>query len=113
MQKQYRLKSNGSFRFLYRKGTSAGNKSLVLLYAKSTRGMKIGLSVSKHVGNAVTRNHVKRLLRENLRHMIDENKIDQGYTYVLIAKPDLAEKNYESVGASLVDVFKRAEKLKY
>ncbi|MDD4839768.1 MAG: ribonuclease P protein component [Clostridia bacterium] len=110
MQKQYRLKSNGAFRFVYRKGTSVSNKSMVLLFTKSTRGLHIGFSVSKNVGNSVTRNRVKRLLRENFRAMIDE--VDHGFTYVVIARAELSEMDFHQIGVALRDVLTRAGKLR-
>ena len=76
MQKQFRLKKRAAFAYVYRKGEKASARDLLLLSAKSKEGLKIGLSVSKKVGNAVTRNRVKRLLREAVRPLMD--RIDDG-----------------------------------
>ena len=64
MKKSFRLKKRSAFAYVYRKGEKTSAHDLLLLSAKSKEGLKIGLSVSKKVGNAVTRNRVKRLLRE-------------------------------------------------
>ena len=77
MQKQFRLKKRAAFAYVYRKGEKTAARDLLLLSAKSKEGLKIGLSVSKKVGNAVTRNHVKRLIREALKPIMD--RIDDGY----------------------------------
>ena len=110
MQKQFRLKKRAAFAYVYRKGEKTAARDLLLLSAKSKEGLKIGLSVSKKVGNAVTRNHVKRLIREALKLIID--RIDDGYMYVIVAYPSIAEKDFFSVSASVEQAFSRAGKLK-
>ena len=49
-------------KYVYHRGKSAACKDLVMLYAKG-RGLQVGFSVSKKVGNAVVRNRTKRRLR--------------------------------------------------
>ena len=63
MQKQFRLKKRAAFAYVYRKGEKASARDLLLLSAKSKEGLKIGLSVSKKVGNSVERNRCKRRLK--------------------------------------------------
>ena len=58
MERRYRLQKNKAFQYVYHRGRSAACRDLVMLVAKG-RGMKVGFSVSKKVGNAVTRNKVK------------------------------------------------------
>ena len=110
MQKQVRLKKRAAFAYVYRKGEKASARDLLLLSAKSKEGLKIGLSVSKKVGNAVTRNRVKRLLREAIRPLTD--RIDDGFMYVIVAYPSIAEKDFVSVSKSVEQAFSRAGKLK-
>jgi ribonuclease P protein component len=60
-----RLNSSGDFRSTIRRGVRVGRSSLVL-HAGATpgrTGVRVGFVVSKAVGNAVTRNRVKRRLR--------------------------------------------------
>lgn len=110
MQKQFRLKKRAAFAYVYRKGEKASARDLLLLSAKSKEGLKIGLSVSKKVGNAVTRNRVKRLLREAIKPLTD--RIDDGYMYVIVAYPSIAEKDFFSVSRSVEQAFSKAGKLK-
>jgi len=110
MQKQFRLKKRAAFAYVYRKGEKASARDLLLLSAKSKEGLKIGLSVSKKVGNAVTRNRVKRLLREAIMPLTD--RIDDGYMYVIVAYPSIAEKDFFSVSKSVEQAFSRAGKFK-
>ncbi len=110
MQKQDRLKKRGAFAYVYRKGerTSAGN--LLLLCAKSKEGLKIGLSVTKKVGGAVTRNRVKRLLREAILKI--RPRIDENYLYVIVAHEGLARDSFEDVCEATRLAFERAGKLR-
>lgn len=110
MQKQHRLKKRAAFAYVYRKGEKASARDLLLLYAKSKEGLKIGLSVSKKVGNAVTRNHVKRLLREAIKPL--EDRIDDAYMYVVVAMPSMAEREYTDVCKTVEYAFAKAKKLK-
>ena len=55
MERRYRLKKNKAFQYVYHRGHSVGCRNLVMLLAPG-RELKIGFSVSKKTGNAVTRN---------------------------------------------------------
>lgn len=109
MQKQYRLKKRAAFAYVYRKGDRSSARDLLLLSAKSREGLKIGLSVSKKVGNAVTRNRVKRLLREGIKPLMEH--IDPNFMYVIVAYPSIAERGYEEVCESVRYAFNKAGKL--
>lgn len=109
MQRQYRLKKRSAFAYVYRKGEKASAQDLLLLSAQSREGLKIGLSVSKKVGNAVTRNHVKRLLREAILPL--QGRINTGYMYVIVAFPSIADKSLDDVKKSVYTAFDKAKKL--
>ncbi len=109
MLRQYRLKRRAAFAYVYRKGERSFAKGIVLLSARSREGLKIGLSVSKKVGNAVVRNHAKRLLREAINPIIDA--IDAHYMYVIVVKPELAGMNFAEVSHELRRAFEKAGKL--
>ena len=110
MQRQYRLKRRAAFAYVYKKGERASAHDLLLLSARSREGLKIGLSVSKKVGNAVTRNRVKRLLREAIHNI--EGSIDRGFMYVIVARPSIAGLPYGKVCDEVAQAFSRAGKLK-
>ncbi len=109
MQATHRLKKRMAFAYVYRKGERASAGDLVLLYAKSREGLKIGLSVSKKVGNAVTRNRVKRLLREAIKPI--EQSIDAHFMYVVIARPSIVERGYHELLGQVKKAFEKAGKL--
>ena len=62
------LKKNYEFRRLYSKGKSAVTRSLVVYFRGTSAGSsRVGFTVSNKIGNAVTRNRIRRRLREILR----------------------------------------------
>ena len=71
----YRVRKNSEFRIVYRRGKSFANDLLVLYIFKNKKNVsnnneiynKIGISVSKKVGNSVVRHHLTRLVRESYR----------------------------------------------
>lgn len=109
MQSKYRLKSRASFSYMYRKGVNVPSKNLVLVYVKTRQPMKVGFSVSKKVGKSVTRNLVKRRLKEGFRLMIPE--VDQGFNYIILARPTAAALSYADLKNELAALLKKAGKL--
>ena len=93
MERRYRLQKNKAFQYVYRRGRSVACHDLVMLYAKG-RGLQVGFSVSKKVGNAVTRNLVKRRLRECFRPYLGDVK---NGLYVIVARPSAAEATFQSL----------------
>lgn len=93
MERRYRLQKNKAFQYVYHRGRSVACRDLVMLFAKG-RGMKVGFSVSKKVGNAVTRNKVKRRLRECFRPYLGDVK---NGLYVIVARPSAAQASFSSL----------------
>ena len=62
------LKKNKDFQYIYRKGKSYANKYLVMYVLENgTSQNRLGISVSKKVGNSIVRHRLTRLIRESYR----------------------------------------------
>ncbi|MBQ6374956.1 MAG: ribonuclease P protein component [Clostridia bacterium] len=106
--RRLRLGSNRNYRYVYRRGKSCPSRNLVLIHLKA-RDMKIGFSVSGKVGNAVTRNRIRRWLREDVRRMRTQMKCGK---YVFIARQGIADVPHEALTRELERLIARARLLK-
>ena len=106
--RKYRMGGNRNYRYVYRRGRSYPSRNLVLIYLKG-REQKFGFSVSGKVGNAVTRNRVRRCLREDIRRMRTELKCGR---YVFIARPSITEASHDAVTRELRRLLARANLLR-
>lgn len=99
------LKKNRDFQRVYRRGKSYANKYLVM-YIMETQEEKnrIGISVSKKVGNSVVRHRITRLIRESYR--LQEENFKSGYHIVIIARANSKDKPYRDIESALVHLAK-------
>ncbi|GEN56409.1 ribonuclease P protein component [Halolactibacillus alkaliphilus] len=112
MKKAYRLKSNDDFQQVFKRGTSFANRQLVLYYLpkQDQTHFRIGLSVSKKVGNAVVRNRIKRYLRQAF-HELDQD-VKQAYDFVIIARVPTKDLNFHEMKKSLTHVLFKSKLFK-
>ena len=99
------LKKNHQFQFVYKNGKSFVNKYLVM-YVKENglEKNRIGISVSKKVGNSVIRHRVKRLIKEGYR--LQEKIFNSGLDIVIVARQSAASINYEETEQALLHLGK-------
>ena len=95
------LRKNEQFQTVYKNGKSYGSK-LFVMYAleNGTEGNRIGISVSKKVGNSIIRHRVKRLVLENYR--LQEKVFNSGLDIVVIARPGAATASFVEVERALM-----------
>ena len=109
MQFSESLKNNQQFRFVYKNGRSYANKYFIM-YVKEN-GLdknRIGISVSKKVGNSVVRHRITRLVRESYR--LHESVFNSGLDMVIIARPAAASIGYEEAESALLHLAKLYQK---
>lgn len=112
MQKEHRLAKREDFNRVYRRGKSAANLQFVLYYLpqKEPGPFRLGVSVSKKLGNAVVRNGIRRRMKEIVR--LGQEDLLPGLDIVIIARKPVAEMEYEEMKKSLYHVMKRSGVLK-
>ena len=65
---------------------------------------RIGISVSKKVGNSVVRHRITRLIRESYR--LNEKKFVGGLDMIIIARPGAKERNFFEIESALLHLAK-------
>src|SRR5699024_2287949 len=107
MKKKYRVKENSEFQKILRTGKSFANRELVIYYKEKRpqHHFRFGVSVGKKIGNAVTRNKIKRHIREAFKEM--QHDIKTNKDMINIAR----KKNEKKLNIIYVLVFTLIKKL--
>ncbi|MBE5940455.1 MAG: ribonuclease P protein component [Lachnospiraceae bacterium] len=97
---------NDEFRLIYNKGKSYGNKYLVMYVIKNDNSsdIKLGISVSKKVGNSVIRHRVTRLIRESYR--LNKEKLIGGISIIVIGRGSAKDKGYKEIESAFMHLAK-------
>ena len=99
------LKRNADFQNVYKNGKSYANRYLVMYVLENQTGRnRLGISVSKKVGNSIVRHRVTRLIRESYR--LQEDMFNSGLDMVIIARPGAASIGYEEAESALLHLAK-------
>lgn len=105
MQFSESLKSNRDFQNVYKNGKSYANKYLVMYVFENNKNInRLGISVSKKVGNSIVRHRFARLVRESYR--LHENIFNSGLDIVVIARNSAAGVNYAEIESALLHLGK-------
>ncbi|KEZ48869.1 MULTISPECIES: ribonuclease P protein component [Metabacillus] len=112
MKKKNRIKKNEDFQKVFKQGKSMANRQFVIymLNQPEEKEFRLGLSVSKKIGNAVTRNRVKRLVRQVF--LEEKDSLKTGMDYIVIARKPASEMDYHEVKSSLLHLFRKTKILK-
>lgn len=95
------LKKNSYFQNVYKNGTSYANRLFVMYILKNNlEKNRLGISVSKKVGNSVIRHHITRLVREAYR--LQEEKFNSGLDIVIIARVSAKNVSYHETERAIL-----------
>ena len=99
------IKKNDEFKTVYQCGKSYANKYLVMYILRNNMDKnRLGISVSKKVGNSVVRHRIARLLRESFR--LNDEKFHSGWDMVVVARMGAKGKNYRDIESALLHLAK-------
>ena len=110
MQRIVAIKENHVFRRLYRQGKNAVSPLLAVYCKKNRLGCnRLGVTVSTKVGNAVTRNRVRRKIKEAYR--IHAGKLRSPYDVIVVSRVRAASASFQDIEASLLGLLKQLQLL--
>ncbi|OZM56564.1 ribonuclease P protein component [Lottiidibacillus patelloidae] len=112
MKKRFRIKKNEDFQEIFRKKKSVANRQFVIyiLDKPEQKHFRVGLSVSKKLGNAVTRNRIKRYIREAIKELKED--LYENKDFLVIARHPVSDMDFHEVKKSLLHVMKIAKLIK-
>ena len=107
LRKSFRVKKEKDFNAIFQEGKSVANRKFVVYRLEnSEQHFRVGLSVSKKLGNAVTRNQIKRRIRHVL--ITHKDQIIENLDFVVIARKGVEEMNYTELEKNLLHVLRLA-----
>ncbi len=108
MKKINIIKKSDEFSSIIKKRNGVSNKYFILNIENNDSNIpKFGITFVKHIGNAVTRNKLKR----RTKSIIDNNKniYQDNKKYIIIIKKDAVDITYQEMEKQLISIFKKGE----
>ena len=107
MKKEYRIKKNEDFQKIIKKKKSVANRQFVVYYDQNNDHLRVGISVSKKLGNAVVRNKIKRQIRMMVQQVFDKN---QKMDFIIIVRYDFLNHSYQDNLKSLISLYNKIKR---
>lgn len=104
------LKKNYEFKNVLTKGKYYGGKQIEMFVLKNNKPfVMLGIAVSKKVGNSVSRNRIKRLIKENYRLL--ESNIKENSSLVILWKKSVNKEqaNFYKIKEDMEKIFEKAK----
>lgn len=103
--RRYSLGRNKQYTYVYRRGKSYPGYRMVLVYLKA-RELKVGFSVSSKVGNAVTRNRLRRRMKEDFRMLRPSLRAGK---YIFVARAAAVSADAGAMAREMRSLLRRAQ----
>ncbi|AMA71455.1 MULTISPECIES: ribonuclease P protein component [Aneurinibacillus] len=112
MYRKNRLRKNEEFQIVFKQGTSVANRQFVIYYLEKEGqdAFRVGVSVSKKMGKAVTRNRLRRIIKEAIRLRADE--IKPNVDFIVICRLPAVELGFHQFKESLYHCMRKARLFK-
>ena len=111
LKKDNRLKKKYQFNYVYKSGEHFSEKAIVLYVTPSkTKSIKVGFAVTKKIGHAVTRNKIRRRLREIVQKYLPNLK--QNYNIIVVAREGIVGFSFDELEKEFVSLTKKANLLR-
>lgn len=105
MEKKYRLRKNIEFKRVYNKGKNYWNRNLILYVRKNgLEETRLGITITKKIGNAVIRNKIRRRMKEIYR--LNHERVKPSYDLIFIPKKNVVDLSYKELENSLIHILK-------
>lgn len=102
------MQYNEEFQYTYRNAKTFSDHYIVMHIVKNSKyDHKIGFAAGKKLGNAVIRNHIKRILREVYRK--NRENIQTDYCILLVGRMASVDARYKIIEKSFCKLCKRAK----
>ncbi|MGX7359390.1 ribonuclease P protein component [Dolosigranulum pigrum] len=111
MKKAYRVKSESDFQYVFDQGRSVANRQFVIYWLKKPQQphFRVGISVSKRLGNAVVRNQVKRKIRQAILECDQTQRLIHEVDFIVIARQPAVAMSVAECKQSLLHVLNLAQ----
>jgi ribonuclease P protein component len=99
-KKNERIRKRKEYLTIYKQGARSYSDHFTVIVCRNESGdRRLGITVSKKVGNAVKRNRIKRLIREFFR--LNKSGFADSQDIVIMAKRDIPDLTYQDVNRQL------------
>ena len=100
-----RLCNNSDFTKVYKEGRSKANKYLIVYVRENGYSInRLGVSISKKVGNSVKRHYFKRCVKESYR--LHEKLFNSGLDIVVIARQGAKDIDFKDIDSALMHLMR-------
>jgi ribonuclease P protein component len=101
-----KVTNKSSYRIIYEQGVWRSSRFFTMITCGNSDVVKrLGITVTKKIGNAVFRNRMKRLIREFFRR--NKDLFPAGHDVVVMAKKNIPPLTYQETERELTEFFAR------